>query len=123
MEAKKDIPVNMAQFKEIANEELELAASLIDTFLKTCPEEMELIARFSKSGEAPSLYQATHKLNNSLKVIGAEKAVEVSIEIERRSKKSELDGIASNVAQLEKQVDILKAYFQKEDWKKDFASA
>jgi hypothetical protein len=123
MEQNSGIPVNMPNFKEIANEELDLAESLIKTFLSTYPEQMEQISRFSKSGESQPLYKATHLLNNSLKVLSAGNAVEVSIEIERKSKIADLTDIGPIVRKLETQMEILNAYFRNQDWKKDFERA
>ncbi|MBN1412580.1 MAG: Hpt domain-containing protein [Spirochaetales bacterium] len=120
---KKLLPINMTEFKEIADGDLALAENLVTSFLTTYPEQLMQIDSSVSGEKGTELYQATHKLANALKVLGAEKAVKISTELELKCKKEELDGTADLAGQLKTQVLVLSDFFKKPDWKKWFNEA
>jgi PAS domain S-box-containing protein len=92
--------------KELGGEEF--LAEVIATFLSDAPAQIATLRTTHEQGDAEGLRRAAHTLKANGQTFGAGRFSELCLELERRARSAELDGIAELVARIEREYSALE---------------
>jgi HPt (histidine-containing phosphotransfer) domain-containing protein len=118
--SRQTIPVDLSDLLTALRGNLSILDKIIEHLKISSRKQLDLMHQAIMEQDFELLKKTAHTMKGSLSNFGPSKAVELAITLETSGKAGNLSGASDTYDALCDEVDKILAYFNREDWKKDW---
>ena len=94
-----------------------LLEELFTLFLEDSRQDIPLLKKSVEQKDPEEIVRLAHGLKGELGNLGVRKAAELARQMEKQAKEGDLENITGTIGQLEQEIQFLKHFFSRPDWK------
>ena len=107
------LPIDLNVLEEIAGDDPEFVADLLDTFVRSTGELLGPMRASVMAGDIAAVLRDSHRLKGSSANVGAEVLRARSIELERLSRAGTLEGAAGLLDRIESELERVRVFLSR----------